>query len=87
MRVCSVVGTGLDLLKMAPLVQEMGRRGVEQTLVHSGPIDDALSLPFAASVNAPVLATTPALDRSSPICVSEAPGWICTCTVPNPLPE
>src|SRR3954463_151747 len=43
MRVCSVVGTGPDLLKMAPLVQEMGRRGVQQTLVHTGPIDDAPS--------------------------------------------
>src|SRR4051794_20954413 len=43
MRICSVVGTGLDLLEMAPLVQEMGRRGVEQTLVHSGPADDAPS--------------------------------------------
>jgi UDP-N-acetylglucosamine 2-epimerase (non-hydrolysing) len=41
MHVCSVVGARPNFMKMAPVVKELARRGIRQTLVHTGQHYDA----------------------------------------------
>jgi UDP-N-acetylglucosamine 2-epimerase (non-hydrolysing) len=55
MLICSVVGARPNFMKVAPVVLELGRRGIEQLLVHTGQhYDSAMSDVFIHELHMPL---------------------------------
>jgi UDP-N-acetylglucosamine 2-epimerase (non-hydrolysing) len=54
MRICNVVGARPNFMKMAPVIHELARRGVDQRLVHTGQhYDESMSDVFFAELGMP----------------------------------
>ncbi len=87
MRIVSVVGTRPNFMKIAPIAADLGRRGIDHVLVHTGQhYDDAMSQIFfdelgiaapnwalEVGTGSPTMQTARVLERLEPVLERERP--------------